>query len=55
MKDKLFDLKVNGGMKKDPLSINLKETTKSIVKGIVTLGIGIPILVGISKSIGAEE
>lgn len=41
--------------KKDPLSIDLKETTKAVVKGALVLGIGLPILLGVSNIIGGNN
>jgi hypothetical protein len=54
MKD-LFDLKVNGNGKKDPLDISLVETGKSLVKGAIVLGLGIPILLGITDLVGGAD
>lgn len=41
--------------KKDPLSIDLKETTKSLVKGALVIGIGIPLLLGLTKLVGGNK
>jgi hypothetical protein len=41
---------------KDPLSSNdTKENVKTIVKGAIVLGIGIPLLVGLSSLIGGTD
>lgn len=37
---------------KDPLKVNIKEVAKDVVKGAVVLGIGVPLLVGLSDIIG---
>jgi len=37
--------------KKDPLKIDIKETTKKLIKGAVVLGIGIPIVTGIADTL----
>jgi len=44
-----------GSTKGDSLSIDLKETAKSVVKGVVVLGIGIPLLLGASSILGGGE
>lgn len=40
---------------KDSLSIDIKETRKSIVKGAVTLAIGIPLLLGLTNLINGSS
>ena len=37
---------------KDPLKIDIKETTKDVVKGAIFLGIGIPILTSLAGIVG---
>lgn len=48
----LFNLKVNGSKRKDPLDIDFKETAKSVVKGVIVLAVGIPLLLGVTDIIG---
>lgn len=33
--------------KRDPLSLDIKETTKTIVKGAIIIGLGIPLISGL--------
>ena len=40
---------------KDPLAIDFKETTKTLVKGAVVIGIGIPIVLGLTKLVGGNN
>lgn len=53
MKEDFFGSKNKG--RKDPLDIDFKETTKSIVKGVIFLGIGVPLLTGIANSLGGHN
>jgi len=50
-----FDLKVNGNKKRDPLDIDIKETGKSIVKGVIVLAVGVPLLLGASSLLGGSS
>jgi len=40
---------------KDPLKINFKDTTKTLIKGAIVLGIGIPLVSGLTSLIGGSE
>lgn len=40
---------------KDPLAIDFKDTTKSLVQGAVIIGLGIPLVVGLSKLVGGSK
>ncbi len=40
---------------KDPLAIDFKETTKTLVKGAIVIGVGIPIALGIIKLTGGNN
>jgi hypothetical protein len=40
---------------KDPLDFDFKEVTKTAIKGAITLGITLPILLGITKIIGGNK
>lgn len=51
MKEDIFKMKNF----KDPLKVNFKETTKEVVKGVVTLAIAIPLVVGISSIFGSSK
>ena len=44
-----------GTDKKDPLKIDIKETSKTILKGAIAIGIGIPLLTGLASLIGGSE
>lgn len=40
---------------KDPLNLDIKETTKNVIKGVVILGIGIPLISSLSNLIGGTK
>lgn len=40
---------------KDPLTIDFKETTKTLVKGAIVIGIGIPMVLGLTKLMGGNN
>lgn len=39
----------------DPLAINFKDTTTSLVKGAITLAVVVPLVLGVSKIIGGNK
>ena len=40
---------------KGPLKINFKGTTKNLVKGVITLGVFLPLTLGITKLVGGKN
>jgi len=40
---------------KDPLKIDFKDTTKTLVKGAVILGIGIPLVSSLAGLVGSSK
>lgn len=39
---------------KDPLNMNVKETTDNLVRGAFTFFVGVPLFLGLSKLIGGD-
>jgi len=40
---------------KDPLKIDFKDTTKTLIKGAVILGIGIPLVSSLASLVGGSD